>query len=61
MLFRSDQLSTLDTSSIEATFQVLPLSNVMREDRPAEGLSNADALANAPRSDDGCFRVPRIL
>jgi aspartyl-tRNA(Asn)/glutamyl-tRNA(Gln) amidotransferase subunit C len=56
-----DQLGTLDTSSIEATFQVLPLSNVMRDDRLVAGLSNADALLNAPRAEEGCFRVPRIL
>lgn len=56
-----DQLGTLDTEHIEATFQVLPLSNVTRADVSAPSLTPAEALANAPQSEDGYFRVPRIL
>lgn len=56
-----DQLSALDTASIEATFQVLPLSNVTRSDVLGLTLPPEEALANAPQREDGYFRVPRIL
>lgn len=56
-----DRLQTLDTESIEATFQVLPLANVFRDDAVAPGLTREEALANAPQSESNCFRVPRIL
>ena len=56
-----EQLRGLDTDAIPATFQVLPLSNVMRDDRPEPCLAREAALSNAPQAEDGCFRVPRIL
>lgn len=39
----------------------LPLVNVMREDVVTESLATADALAAAPATEDGRFRVPQIL
>ena len=39
----------------------LPLTNVTRPDRPHRSLSPDDALAGAPASEQGRFRVPRIL
>lgn len=55
------QLQQLETESIEATFQVVAASSVMREDAVTTSLSREEALANAPQSENGCFRVPRIL
>ena len=56
-----DQLSEVDTTGIEPTSHVLPLTNVMRDDVIHECLSNAEALANAPSADQGHFAVPKIL
>jgi len=56
-----DQLGEVDTTGIEPTSHVLPLTNVMREDVVQECLSNAEALANAPAADQGHFAVPKIL
>lgn len=56
-----ETLQALPTDDIEATFQVLPLANVLRDDVQRPGLDRDAALANAPRAEDGCFRVPRIL
>ena len=56
-----DQLSEVDTTGIEPTSHVLPLTNVMRDDVVHECLSNAEALANAPAADQGHFAVPKIL
>lgn len=39
----------------------LPLVNVFRADEVRPSLSQAEVLAAAPASEDGRFRVPRIL
>jgi aspartyl-tRNA(Asn)/glutamyl-tRNA(Gln) amidotransferase subunit C len=56
-----DKLNELDTSAVEATFHVLPLGNVFREDDVVPSMTQDEALANAPDRQDVFFRVPRIL
>ena len=56
-----DKLNELDTEGIEPTSHSLPLANVLREDRARPSLTTAQALANAPESEAGCFRVPPII
>jgi aspartyl-tRNA(Asn)/glutamyl-tRNA(Gln) amidotransferase subunit C len=36
------------------------LVNVMREDEVEEGLSQEEALANAPETEDGFFKGPKV-
>jgi aspartyl-tRNA(Asn)/glutamyl-tRNA(Gln) amidotransferase subunit C len=36
------------------------LANVMRPDETREGLSQEEALANAPETEDGFFKGPRV-
>jgi aspartyl-tRNA(Asn)/glutamyl-tRNA(Gln) amidotransferase subunit C len=55
------QLGEVDTAGVEPTSHVLPLTNVMRDDVVRDGLSTADALANAPDADQGHFAVPKII
>ena len=55
------QLAEVDTTGIEPTSHVLPLTNVMRDDLVRECLSNAEALSNAPAADQGHFAVPKII
>ena len=55
------QLGEVDTTGVEPTSHVLPLTNVMREDTVRECLSNAEALSNAPAAAQGHFAVPKIL
>jgi aspartyl-tRNA(Asn)/glutamyl-tRNA(Gln) amidotransferase subunit C len=55
------QLGEVDTTGVEPTSHVLPLTNVMRDDAVHECLSTAEALANAPAADQGHFAVPKIL
>ena len=52
------KVSELDLSGVEATLHPLALSNVLAEDEPRPSLSVEEALANAPDSEDGAFRVP---
>lgn len=54
-------LNKVDTSEVEPTAHVLPLKNVVREDKLQECLPKEMALANAPEEEDGCFKVPRIV
>ena len=54
-------LRQLDTSAIPPTAQVIPLHNVMREDRPRPSWPAADILRNAPAERDGQFLVPPVL
>jgi aspartyl-tRNA(Asn)/glutamyl-tRNA(Gln) amidotransferase subunit C len=57
----AERLQEVDTSHVPPTPYVLPLTNVLRDDAPAPGLSNAAALANAPDSDQGFFRVRAVF
>src|SRR3954452_8670057 len=57
----AERLQEVDTSSVPPTPYILPLVNVMREDVPEPSLSNAAALANAPDSEDGFFRVRAVF
>ena len=56
-----DTLKQLDTSGVEPTSHVIPMTNVFREDARWSSLSQEQALANAPDRQEGFFRVPRIL
>jgi aspartyl-tRNA(Asn)/glutamyl-tRNA(Gln) amidotransferase subunit C len=60
ILAHIDRLKELDTDAIPPTAQVVEVANTLREDVPRPGLSQADALANAPAAVDGFFRVPSI-
>ncbi|MGA1794300.1 MAG: Asp-tRNA(Asn)/Glu-tRNA(Gln) amidotransferase subunit GatC [bacterium] len=56
-----DKLNQLDTTGIEPTSHVLPMTNVFREDEVQPSLPMENALANAPDRKDGFFRVPRVI
>ena len=56
-----EKLSELDTENVPATSHALKTSNVLRADEPRPSLTNEEALANAPESEDGHFKVPQIL
>jgi aspartyl-tRNA(Asn)/glutamyl-tRNA(Gln) amidotransferase subunit C len=53
-----DRIAALDLDEVEPTSHVVALENVLREDRPRASLSREEALANAPDSDQGSFKVP---
>lgn len=61
ILAYAERLQQLDTAAIPPTATVLPLENVMRDDEIEPSLPLADVMANAPREEDGCFRVPVVL
>lgn len=58
-----DRLKDVDTSTVPATASALPIHNVERDDEPRPGLTNEEALANAPKGgrDGEFFRVQAVL
>ena len=57
----AERLQEVDTSHVPPTPYPLPLTNVLREDEADDCLTNAEALANAPDSADGFFRVRAVF
>lgn len=54
-------LNELSTDGVEPLAHPLELSNVLADDVPVAGLDRDQALLNAPKRDDECFRVPAVL
>lgn len=50
-----DELESVDTSDVPPTFNVAPKENVLREDIEELGLTQEEALQNAPVKKDGFF------
>ena len=56
-----DKLNELDTEGVKPREHVKLIKNVFREDRVEKSYDREEILKNAPSSDDGCFKVPRIV
>lgn len=55
-------IRSYELAGVEPVFHPIgDLSNVMREDVPAQGLPLEAALRNAGQTEGRCFRVPAIL
>jgi aspartyl-tRNA(Asn)/glutamyl-tRNA(Gln) amidotransferase subunit C len=61
ILDHAARVSALDIADVPPTSHPLPLVNVLRSDEPRPGLPRDEVLAAAPATEDGRFRVPRIL
>ncbi len=57
-----EQLSELDTSGVEPTYQVTGLQNVWREDAiDTYGLGRDELLSLAPSTESSQIKVPKVL
>ena len=54
-------LNELPTDDVLPLAHAMDLSNVFAEDEPRPSLDREQALANAPKRDDECYRVPAVL
>lgn len=61
ILEHAASVSALDTEGVPPTAHPLPLVNVFRPDEPRPGIDRDEVLREAPASEDGRFRVPRVL
>lgn len=64
ILTHIDKLNELNTDGVEPMAQVLfeaGESATLRGDEPQVGLTNAEALGNAPVAGQGYFKVPRVI
>ena len=56
-----EQLNELDTADVQPMAHAVELSNVFADDAPLPSLPRDAALANAPKRDEECYRVPAVL
>ena len=54
------QIGELDLAGVEPTAHAVALTNVFRKDETWEGLTQDEALSNAPNAEAGHFAVPRM-
>lgn len=55
------QVAALDMGDVPPTFSTSEASGAGRPDEPRASLGREEALANAPDTAAGLFRVPRVL
>jgi aspartyl-tRNA(Asn)/glutamyl-tRNA(Gln) amidotransferase subunit C len=56
-----ERLRQVDVTGIEPTAHANQVVNVFRADEPRAWFTAGDALANAPRSANGLFVVPKVI
>jgi aspartyl-tRNA(Asn)/glutamyl-tRNA(Gln) amidotransferase subunit C len=61
VLEHAADVASLDLADVPPTAHPLPLRNVLRDDDVRPSLDRDEVLAAAPATEDGRFRVPRIL
>ena len=54
-------LDRLETADVEPTSHAGDEATALRDDTPQPTLTSQEALANAPESGRGLFKVPRVL
>ncbi len=54
-------LDAIDTAEVERMVHVMPLENVLREDRAAQPFTREALQAGAPAAEDGYWQVPRTV
>ena len=55
------KLRELDVTGVEPTAHAVPMVNVTRPDEVRPGLTNEEAMRNAPATANGLFLVPKIV
>jgi aspartyl-tRNA(Asn)/glutamyl-tRNA(Gln) amidotransferase subunit C len=61
ILEHAERIQALDLDGVEPTSHAVPIVNAMRQDVKTPSLPQEVALRNAPESEDGRFKVPRII
>lgn len=61
LLENFEALQEVDTEGVPPTAQSIALHNVVSDDKVAPSLTPDQVLANAPRKEEGFFRVRAVL
>jgi aspartyl-tRNA(Asn)/glutamyl-tRNA(Gln) amidotransferase subunit C len=61
ILDHAEKVGEVAAEDVEPTSHPVPRSNVFRPDQPLPSLSHEEALAGAPETEGGRFKVPRIV
>ena len=61
MLKKEEELSSIDTSDVEAMVYVMPMTNVLREDARNQAFDRKDLLKGAPQATEDSWQVPRLV
>jgi aspartyl-tRNA(Asn)/glutamyl-tRNA(Gln) amidotransferase subunit C len=61
ILDHAARVSEVAADDVPPTSHALPLANVFRDDVVEECLPQEKALSTAPETEDGRFKVPRII
>jgi len=61
ILDHAERIQSLDLDDLEPMSHPVPLKNMMRPDDVTPSFTQEEALSNAPASEEGRFRVPRII
>lgn len=56
-----EQLNEPDVSGVEPMAHVHDIVNAFRDDRVSPSLPNEKALSASALTEDGCFRVPKVI
>jgi aspartyl-tRNA(Asn)/glutamyl-tRNA(Gln) amidotransferase subunit C len=51
----------MNLDGVEPLVHITESTNVFREDVPHTSLSRDEALSNAPKRNEGFFKVPKVL
>ncbi|MEK6248298.1 MAG: Asp-tRNA(Asn)/Glu-tRNA(Gln) amidotransferase subunit GatC [Planctomycetales bacterium] len=55
------QLADVDTEGVQPMAHAVDLENVLAEDQAQPSFDRDKMLANAPKRDDACYRVPPVM
>ncbi|OFL48625.1 MULTISPECIES: Asp-tRNA(Asn)/Glu-tRNA(Gln) amidotransferase subunit GatC [Nosocomiicoccus] len=58
---RAEDLKNMDLSDVEPATHALEIYDVVREDDPNNQVSIEDALLNSESTEDGQFKVPKMI
>lgn len=58
---RAEGLKNMDLSDVEPATHALEIYDVVREDEPNNQVSIEDALLNSESTEDGQFKVPKMI
>lgn len=61
VLEHAEKLREVDVEGVEPAAHAVPMFDVLRKDESRPGLTQEEALRNAPRSADGLFLVTKVI